>query len=611
MNNKFSDFDKYSNRIGFFFNDKEKIGTFLGFFLTLLYILFSLIIFIIFIIITIRRKNVRVYDSTIYSKDIPSFDINNTVMNFAFGLENPETNNRFIDETIYIPKIMFYDKTTIDGEFQKTEMEYEECNLNSFGDNYKNIFTNNALNNSYCLKNYNISLKGGYNYKSMSFIRIRLYPCINNTENNNFCKSQEIIDSFFNEGLFSMIIKDIGLDPTDFSFPVKPSLQTFLFNIDKSFYNNYALYYGITEIKTDIGFFIEKIKTEKYIKFKKSIQSFYSKDDFDIYKRNTFSVDLKIDDKIKTIKRTYTNIYDIFALIGGYMQILNTIFILLSLLSNRLIPELKILNGIFNFNLKEKKMTMRIRSIKDFNSIVYKKILYFPSDKQLSNLNTKIPNNSIIKNSLIANENCDNKNNNNNNNLSKNCLIGIDNNDNNISSINILNKRKHNSLIVIKESEMEKSNKNSNNNSEKKLSLYNGKKNQYNNYSFNNNNNYNNDNNNNDKDNNINNDNNNNDNNNKSKNYIYRVGSFYPKFQSAQKKQKNEDINNNLKEYTDQIYFNIFNYYCFPKCFKKKKDIELFKLGLSLYRKRMDIINVFTLLLFTEKNCLKSEEFYC
>ena len=96
---------------------------------------------------------------------------------------------------------------------------------------------------------------------------------------------------------------------------------------------------------------------------------------------------------------------------------------------------------------------MRIRSIKDFNSIVYKKTLYFPSDKQLSNLNTKMPNNNIIKNSLLANENCDNKNNNNNN-LSKNCLIGIDNNDNNnnnLSSVNILNKRKHNSLIIIKE----------------------------------------------------------------------------------------------------------------------------------------------------------------
>ena len=150
------------------------------------------------------------------------------------------------------------------------------------------------------------------------------------------------------------------------------------------------------------------------------------------------------------------------------MKILNSILIIISLLSHSLIPELKILNGIFNFNLKEKKMTIKIRTIKDFNSIVYRKTLYFPSDKQLTNLNNKVPNSNIIKNSLIANENYDNKNNNNNNNnLSKNCLIGMD-NDNNTSSINIFNKRKHNSLVIIKERENEKSNNSNNNNSEKK-----------------------------------------------------------------------------------------------------------------------------------------------
>ena len=47
-----------------------------------------------------------------------------------------------------------YDKTIIDRKFQKTEMEYEEWNQDSFGDNYKNFFSNNVLNNSYCLKNY-------------------------------------------------------------------------------------------------------------------------------------------------------------------------------------------------------------------------------------------------------------------------------------------------------------------------------------------------------------------------------------------------------------------------------------------------------------------------
>ena len=38
-----------------------------------------------------------------------------------------------------------------------------------------------------------------------------------------------------------------------------------------------------------------------------------------------------------------------------------------------------------------------------------------------------------------------------------------------------------------------------------------------------------------------------------------------------------------------------------------KKHIDLFDLGVSLYRKRMDIINVFTILLLAEKLMLKLE----
>ena len=610
--NNISDFDKFANRIGFYFNEKERIGTFFGFILTILYISFSLILFLLFINTTINHKNIIVYHSTLFSNDIPSIDINTNLINFAFGLENPNTNTRFIDETIYSPKIFFMKSSKINGEFQieKIELEYENCKIEYFGDNYKTFFIDNELNNSYCLKNYNVSLLGGINYNKMNYLTIKLYPCINNTQNNYHCKPQEIIDSYLNDGDLSIIIKDIGLDPSDYESPVKPSIQTLNYYIDKSIYKKYIIYYGIAQIKTDIGFIIEKIKTEKYLQFIKDVQLYNS----EYYEnKEIISIELRLDDKIYTLSRTYTKIYDVISLIGGYMKILNTILILISLLSHSLIPELKILNGIFNFNLKEKKMTIKIRSIKDFNSIVYKKTLYFPSDKQLTNLNTKIPNNNnnIIKNSLIANDYYENKNNNNNmNNLSKNCLIGIDNNDNNSSSINIniFNKRKHNSLVIIKEKENEKSNNSNNNNSEKKISIFSGQKN--NQYSFKNV--YNNGNNNN-----VNNNNNNNCNDNKKKNnnYIYRVGSFYPKFHSAQKihnndNNSNNNNNNNLKNYSDQLYFNIFHYYCCGNCFRKKKEIELYKLGLSVYKKRMDIINVFTLLLFTEKNCLQAEDNY-
>ena len=42
--------------------------------------------------------------------------------------------------------------------------------------------------------------------------------------------------------------------------------------------------------------------------------------------------------------------------------------------------------------------------------------------------------------------------------------------------------------------------------------------------------------------------------------------------------------------------------------FKKKLDIELFKLGDSFYRKRMDIVHVFTLLLITEKVLITNDD---
>ena len=39
----YTDFDMYSKKIGFFFNDKEKVSSLFGFLLTMLYIFVSMI----------------------------------------------------------------------------------------------------------------------------------------------------------------------------------------------------------------------------------------------------------------------------------------------------------------------------------------------------------------------------------------------------------------------------------------------------------------------------------------------------------------------------------------------------------------------------------------
>ena len=48
----------------------------------------------------------------------------------------------------------------------------------------------------------------------MSFIRINIYKCHNDTKkNNNHCKSQSEIDTYLKSGYFSALVKDIGLNP--------------------------------------------------------------------------------------------------------------------------------------------------------------------------------------------------------------------------------------------------------------------------------------------------------------------------------------------------------------------------------------------------------------
>jgi hypothetical protein len=477
----------------------------------------------------------KVYDSTIYSKEMPIIDINSSLIYFAFGLEDPTTANRFVDETIYNVKIAYFDRTKINGEFQTTErrdLEYELCKEEKFGENYKHLFMKGELNNSYCLKDYNLTLAGGYKYNRMTYFRIRLYPCINRTTNNNNCKPQSIIDNYFKNGYFSILSKDIGLNPSNYSFPVLPTLQDLYTSIDKNIYRDYILYYGITEIQTDTGLFYENYQNERYLDFRKEAQSFNFRDENDFYSGKTIcSVAFRLDDIIKVQKRTYTKFKEVFASTGGYMQLMSTIFTLLSLISNKLIPELKIMNGIFSFSLKKQKMMMKINTIKDFNSTFtqnnFNNYIYFPSKKSVS---------QGKKNSVILN------------NISKGSLIGLE--DNNSSLINVFNNKEE---LFNKKRESGRQNNITKENS--------------------------------------------------------KISSFVEKkFKS--KIDKRDNNSNSLLDFNEIINFNLFDYYCY--CFrsisKKNKEIKLFNTGITLYKRKMDVINVFTFLVLIEKFIAESQD---
>ena len=531
----FTNFDIYSKKIGFFYKNKEKIGSYFGFFLTLLYIFISIILFIYQVIRAFQRSELKVYDTTIYSQEMPSIDVDINKLYFAFALEHPKTTSRFIDESIYTAQVAFIDKRKVGDQLETYEtryLDFEPCKLENFGDGYQKLFVEDELINSYCLKdfNYNLTFAGSYKYERITYIRVRIYPCVNSTKNNYGCKSQEEIDFYLTSGYFSIVLKDFGLNPSNYTNPIVPTLQDLYTTIDKSLYKNYILNFGITEIHTDTGLINENLKVEKYLKFRKELENFTYREEKDYHEgRSLILVQLRLEDTIQIQKRAYTKISEIFSRIGGYMQLMNTAFLLLSSIINKIDSEIKIINSIFNFNLKENKMILRLNSFKEFKKEFSKK------DIKKVNFSNK---NQIYY--LKQSDSYENK--------SKNNLILKDNN-NNISSLNISDYKKstdgQNFVINIEK---------------KKNSISFDKK----------------------------------DNNiiiNKKKSAI---------FKEILKKKNNAKNKDYYKEYNDHIHLNFFNYFCCIKNTNIYKNIELYNLGNFYYRKKMDIVQVFSLLSIVE-----------
>ena len=543
-------FDMYSKRISFFFQNHEKIGSYLGFFFTLIYILVSIVLFINQIVLAIEKKELKVYDTTTHAVEMPSITVNSSQLYFAFGLEDPQTSNRIIDNSIYIPKIVFIDKIKKNDTFETVEqktLEYEKCKVENFGKDYQHLFIKDELNSSYCLKdfNYNLTFAGGFKYERMTYIRIRIYPCVNNSENNNTCQSQEKIDYYMNSGYFSIILKDFGLNPSNYSFPVLPTLQDLYTTIDKKLYRNYILNLGVTEIHTDSGIFYEDINIKKKLQFRKELQTFTFRDEKDYYNgKSVIIVQLKLDDSIVIQKRSYIKISDILSRIGGYMQLMNTVFLMLTSIINRLNCQIKIINSIFNFNIKENKINLRIKSLKKETSI------------KNPNINSKINKYSLFsaKNSFDNFKHIDNDN------RSKNNLIFKDNELGLITlGLNISEIKKYDS-----QNYSVKFNKNANPFINSKVDSL------------------------------------------KSKNKNIQDNSINHNNEILKKKKKGDifsKISDKYKDFQDNIDINILDYWCSQRNSPKYK---LFKSGRSFYIKKMDIVHYFTIISFIEKILLNS-----
>ena len=560
------DLDIYSRRISFFFRGKEKISSKFGFFLTSLYIIISIVLFLHYFIRTISRENVTSSDSTIFTDSLPSIQLNPELFNLAFGLEHPTKISRFIDETIYYPKAVYYENVKQNGFFVnriKQEIKIGKCGELKDENKFKSLLGKDDLNNSYCFIDYDFPLKGGYKYNEIGYIKINIYPCVNKS----YCQPKEVIDKFFENNHFSLLAKDTALIPNNYTNPGMDVLLNTYTSIDKLMKKDYIIKFALTEIETDSGFFLQNIRKDKYLKYMKDFdQFFFVETDYLFSGNEILTLTIRLDDNIYFQKRTYTKMAEVFATTGGYMQLLYTVFGLISILTKKMNIEKKLLNSLFYFNIKQKKVILSIEYKKKLNYVTPKSFIEktdnpIKETSEISKNNYKNKNINFIpylaKKSPIIKQYSKMKSDKNNKNklLSiprKSVSFGRDdqihkiiNGQNDASIDGLIN----NSII-------------SKNNLAKHTSIqpnktYDNKKNELNKAQI---------------------------------NRIYI-------------RSKSKESDNSVKYEKDNvcnIKFNIFQYYCLWRYTNRNIHIELFKFAYNFFKSQMDIINFFNIIILTQ-----------
>ena len=375
----------------FYINGKPKKISYIGRIFTFIFIIIYIIIFVYKLYRMFKRVDITFYDSYSYANKIPSIQITNENFYLIFTLSDGDY-QPFIDETIYHPIAYF-----IDEEIE--EIQLERCNLEKIGSKYRSFFNGYQLDNYYCLKNVN------YTFKSYSnSIKIKLFPCKNNTENNNHCKPKEIIDEYLNGRDFTVYFEDILITPLKYNSPVKESINQVFTTIYKTFGQYVYLEMELVNIETltnIIGFeFLSNPKFEEFIKYY-SIQ-FIPQPGYDLNDESNdypvCEIEFQLNDKILYEKREYIKFIDILGEVGGFMEIIYSFFGFICNFIVTYLYEITIVNNLFKFDIHKKKIILKIQKQKNSKINVYN--IENENDK---NCGLSIP---IVnkKNETIANE---------------------------------------------------------------------------------------------------------------------------------------------------------------------------------------------------------------
>ena len=361
----YKDIDMFGKEPEIYYKGSSKKTSWIGRIFSASFVLVYFAFFIYKLVKMLKKTDVQFFDTFTYAAEPPAVNITNENFYVAFGLEDPITYDVFIDEDIYIPKV-YFKRAERKGdifEWQVKELELERCQLKKFGSIYQDIFQKKELNSHYCFKNVDHILEGHFSYDLYSFFFIQFFPCVNTTDKHT-CKPLEQIDYYLKNTFVTFQFQDIELTPNDYKNPFRPRAADVYTTVGKKLFKEVHAFFEVVDIQTDmdwIGFEeIQNINSEIYLKYDEMvIMTNIIEDDIYVTGDSFCDFTIKLSENVRTEKRTYIKLVTILGDVGGLMEVVFTVFRIISSFAVDILYEISLVNNLFSFDLNKKIVILK------------------------------------------------------------------------------------------------------------------------------------------------------------------------------------------------------------------------------------------------------------
>jgi hypothetical protein len=358
--------DLYGKEANLYYKGESEKHTYTGITFTIIYLVLYAGFVIYQIVRMLEKEDVTFYDTYAFTGEPPKIQLSNDKFYGGFALGHPLTLETFVDDSIYYVRA-FYISRIKQGDgwnVQKIPLELETCQLEKFGENYRELFKDKKVNQLHCVKHIDQLLQGHLTYDAYSYFLVKFFPCINSTVNNFSCKPLSVIRQLLTQTFVTFKMEDIDLTPQLYNSPVQLRAKEVSANIGASLFQDVHSYFQIANIETDediLGFDIfSRIKKEKFIKYDQSIilsslkaQNIFESGD------SIVDITIQLSEKELTQKRTYPKLIQVLGDIGGLMEVFFSLFRLISSFLTETLYDQSIVNTLFEFDIDKKIVLLK------------------------------------------------------------------------------------------------------------------------------------------------------------------------------------------------------------------------------------------------------------